>query len=347
MHRPHPAPALPSLLALVAASLLGACGDETLAGSNDETSGAPADTTSAAPDTAPDSSAAPDNGATPDDAAPDDAAALDTGPAPDDTPLGGDRPARVVLPPDYTADGPARPLLVLLHGYSVSGEIQDFYLGASRRAAERGMITLTPDGTKDASGLNFWNASPGWCCDFGRTGVDDAGYLLALVAEAQTRFTIDPARIFLMGHSNGGFMSYKLACEHADVFAAIAVIAGSMPLAESDCAPSEPVSVLHIHGTVDATIFYPGVPDRYPGAETATARWAAHGGCELLPSPGPSRDYDNAVLGAETYPHPYPGCAAGHAVELWEMRASGHVPGFNDAFMPDVLAWLLAHPSPE
>ncbi len=283
----------------------------------------------------------PDAPSTPDAPAPE-----TTPPEIDDSPLGGDRPARVVLPNDYHPADPPRPLLVLLHGYSASGEIQDLYLGLSPRAAERGFITLLPDGTKDGTGLRFWNASPGWCCDFGQSGVDDAGYLLALIAEAKGRYAIDPARVYLVGHSNGGFMSYKLACENAGAFAAVAAIAASMPLDEADCAPTEPVSILHVHGTADATIFYPGVPDRYPSAETTALRWAAHADCERLPSPAPTRDYDNAVIGAETHPLPYPGCAAGHAVELWELRASGHVPAFSDTFIPAVLDWLLAHPNP-
>lgn len=322
-----------------------ACGDDVHEGS-DATS-----PSNEAHDGAPVTDVTDDDLARPADSAPDasppDTSAPETAsPEIDDTPLGGDRPARVVLPNDYHPADPPRPLLVLLHGYSASGELQDVYLGLSPRAAERGFITLTPDGTRDGTGLRFWNASPGWCCDFGQSGVDDAGYLLSLVAEAKARFAIDPARVYLVGHSNGGFMSYKLACENADVFAAVAAIAASMPLAEADCAPSEPVSILHVHGTADATIFHSGVPDRFPSAEMTTERWAAHDGCERLPSPAPTRDYDNAVLGAETHPLPYPGCASGHAVEHWEMRGSGHVPAFNDTFIPAVLDWLLAHPNP-
>ncbi len=261
----------------------------------------------------------------------------------DDSPLGGERPAKLVLPPGYRPGTPT-PLVILLHGYSVGGEIQDFYLKLSPNAAAKGFITLVPDGTKNATGTPFWNASPGWCCDFAGSGVDDAGYLLGLVAEAKTRFTIDPARVFLVGHSNGGFMSYKMACEHADVFAAIVSIAGSMPLDAADCAPSEPVSVLQVHGTADATILFGGVFGQYPSADEVVKRWAGHDGCELLPASEPVANYDGTVLGDETHPHPFPGCSDGSAVALWELQGSGHIPTFTDTFMPTVLEWLLAHP---
>jgi len=258
----------------------------------------------------------------------------------DDSPLGGDRPAQVILPPDYTPDTP-RPLLVLLHGFSATGPIQDLYLGLTPEASAKGFITIVPDGTINQLGLHYWNASPSWCCDFGGSGVDDSGYLLALVDEASARFAIDPDRVYLVGHSNGGFMSHKMACEHADRFAAIASIAGSLPLEAADCAPSEAVSVLQIHGTLDALVLFPGSLGLYPGAEEVMRRWAGHDGCQALPRTAGERDFDAAALGDETLVQEYPGCASG-AVALWKMRGSSHVPLFRSAFIPAMLDWLLA-----
>lgn len=320
-----------------------ACGDDELTGTADTT-----DSAETSNDVAPDATSEETSETAPDTTVTD--VLADTTPEVaevatevDDSPLGGDRPAKLVLPPSYTP-GTAYPLVVLLHGYSVTGEIQDLYLGLSPAASAKGIISIVPDGTRNATGTSFWNASPGWCCDFGNSGVDDAGYILGLVAEAKARFTIDPARVYLVGHSNGGFMSYKLACEHADVFAAMVSIAGSMPLDAADCAPSEPVSVLQVHGTIDATIAFGGVPGQFPSADEVVKRWAGHDGCEHLPANDPVVDYDNAVLGDETHPQPYPGCTAGTAVALWRLDGSGHIPTFTPAFMPAALDWLLAHP---
>lgn len=259
-----------------------------------------------------------------------------------DSPLGGTRPAKVVVPNDYDHTV-AHPLVILLHGYSATGLIQDFYLDFSPRAAARGFIAVVPDGTTNPGGQQYWNASPGWCCDFLDSGVDDAGYLLGLVTEAKSRFNVDSDRVYLVGHSNGGFMSYTLACEHADVFAAIVSIAGAMPLSEADCAPSEAVSVLQVHGTFDAVINYYGTFGQYPSAVTAVERWADHNGCAAEASVGDDEDYDNNVIGAETTVLAHRQCRGG-AAELWRMTGSAHVPAFTSTFMPAALDWLLAHP---
>jgi len=262
-----------------------------------------------------------------------------------DGPIGGARPARVVLPEGYD-EARAWPLVLLLHGYSASGDLQDLYLGFSPAAARAGFITIIPDGTTSPAGLRFWNTSPAWCCDFWGSGVDDAGYLVGLVAEARARWHVDALRVYAFGHSNGGFMAHKLGCDHADVFAAIGSLAGSLPAAGADCTPSRPVSVLQIHGTLDATIVYGGNAD-YPGAETVAARWASYDMCGATPSIGDALDLDGVIAGAETTPSTWSGCGAGVTVALWTLAGSGHLPGFVEGFVPRVLAWLEAHRRPE
>src|SRR4051812_3323016 len=105
----------------------------------------------------------------------------DTAPvyAPDPpTELGGDRPAAVLLPADYTIDR-AWPLVILLHGYGATADLQDIVFGLGVRVDDLGFILVKPEGTTDASGAQFWNATDE-CCDFGGTGVDDVGYLSGL-----------------------------------------------------------------------------------------------------------------------------------------------------------------------
>lgn len=330
-------------------SMFTACGEDAESGR--EVADTP-DTTTALEDTGPGADTVPDTEPGPDSSleVAEDTALVDTASETSDTfsdvdpesPLGGSRPARVTLPDDYDPATP-HPLVILLHGYSATGQIQDLYLDFTPRATARGFIAVVPDGRTNPGGQQYWNASPGWCCDFLNSGVDDAGYLLGLVAEAKGRFNVDPARVYLVGHSNGGFMSYKLACEHAEVFAAMVSIAGAMPLAADDCAPSEPVAVLQVHGTFDAVINYFGTFGQYPSAETAVERWAGHNGCASSASVGEDKDYDNAIFGAETSVLQHRSCRGG-AAELWKMSGSAHVPAFTPAFMPAVLDWLSAHP---
>ncbi len=262
----------------------------------------------------------------------------------DTSPLGGARPAPVTLPSAYDA-ATAWPLVILLHGYSANGVIQDAYLQFSSTAAEVGYIAVVPEGTSGANNAQFWNADPAWCCNFGRSNVDDKAYLNGLIHEASTRYHVDPRRVYFVGHSNGGFMAYRMACDFADRVAAVVSIAGSLPLAAADCGPSEPVSVLQIHGTLDTTIPYAGVSGQYPGAKETTQRWATYDACPGTPTAGTeARDYDGASLGDETHSDTRAPCPRGTEVTLWTMTGSTHIPAFRAPFTADVFAWLTAHP---
>lgn len=253
------------------------------------------------------------------------------------------RPARLVAPTSVTG---LAPLVVLLHGYTATAAIEDTYLGVTRAAASRGLYVLLPDGMVDPMGNHYWQGTPG-CCDFYRSGVDDVAYLRDLVHEAIATRPIDPARIYFFGHSNGGFMSYRIACELASETAAIAVLAGSDFAGETDCVPSQPVSVLHVHGTADTTIPYAGgnaglAP--FPGARAVVARWAARAGCGATPTTDAMIDMESTLSGAETTPSTYTGCRPGLDVRLLTIEGATHIPTFaSGAIGTQVLDWLLAH----
>ena len=164
------------------------------------------------------------------------------------------RPAELVAPAKVTG---LAPLVVLLHGYGSTAEHHDHYLGVTEQAATRGLFVLLPDGTHEVSGKQFWDATTA-CCNFTGTPVDDVGYLRGLIDEAIAKRPIDPKRVYVFGHSNGGFMAYRLACDIADRVTAIAVLSGSdLPRADQ-CKPDRPVSVLHLHGTADPLVTYAG-----------------------------------------------------------------------------------------
>jgi polyhydroxybutyrate depolymerase len=273
--------------------------------------------------------------------------------------VGGDRPASVHLP-SQVPGGPA-PLIVLLHGYGASAaEIEDYFrLGPV--AAARGIVLAAPEGTVDSEGRRFWNATDA-CCDLDGTGIDDVGYLAGLIEEIKTVASVDPRRIYLVGHSNGGFMSYRMACEHADVVAAIVSLAGASLPQRDDCRPTEPVAVLQIHGTADDVIKFDGGdlsdliggsgPSRtYPGARESATAWAAYDGCarELVEADD-TVDVDALLSGpsgpAETKVARATGCEPGGHVELWTIPDGSHVPSVSGAFADEVVGFLLDHPKP-
>ena len=164
--------------------------------------------------------------------------------------IGGDRPATLALPFGYDAAKPIL-LVVSLHAYGSNAWKHDQYLRLSQATSLEGAAILLPQGLKDADGKRFWNASD-WCCDFAQTGVDDVAYLRALIQEAETIITID--RVAVVGHSNGGFMAWRLACEGVPKLVAIASItsiAGASAAEPPVCEGAAPVSALHLHVGAD------------------------------------------------------------------------------------------------
>lgn len=258
-----------------------------------------------------------------------------------------DRPAAIVLPSAHDATT-ALPLVVLLHGYRASANLQNVYLGMSQLAEAHSFYLLLPDGTEDVTGNRFWNAQPA-CCDFGGTGVDDVGYLTTLIDQAEAQLPIDRSRIYFFGHSNGGFMAYRMACEIGDRLAAIGVLAGGDFEGDDDCVPPRPVSVLHIHGTQDETVAYEGgvLGSAFVGAVAATERWAARADCDLsMASAGQPFDLDTAVAGPETTPTEFTIGCTNAAVARYTMEGSSHIPAVTRDGTGHVMTWLLARTAP-
>jgi polyhydroxybutyrate depolymerase len=267
--------------------------------------------------------------------------------------VGGDRPVTVDVPPSYDPKTPA-PLLIMLHGYSVDGTVEELYLQLAPVARMNGFFYAHPDGTLDSMGFNFWNATDA-CCNYDGSTVDDSAYLASVVADIQKRWNIDPKRIYFLGHSNGGFMSYRMACDHADTIAAIVSLAGAMWEDTSKCQPTEPVNLLEIHGTSDTEVLYNGfagtsMPGNgpYPAAPTSVKDWATFDGCGVTPdTSAPPLDLDEEIPGAETTVSSYAmGCKAGGSATLWTITGGMHVPNIGDTFRSDVFSFFLAHPKP-
>lgn len=254
-------------------------------------------------------------------------------------------PVNVHVPAGYRPETPVA-LVMLLHGYTSTGGYHEAYLGFLPLVDELSFIYLYPDGTANPAGAHFWNATE-VCCDFYGSGVDDSSYLRSLIDEIQRRYTVDPARVFLVGHSNGGFMSYRMACDHADVVTGVASLAGATFDDPARCQPAHPVHVLQIHGTADEAIGYDGgcfLGACYPGAAQTAAIWAGYDGCQpLLDATLPPIDLEANLLGAETTIDQYAvGCQAGGSATLWSIVGGRHSPAFQPTFSRLVLQHLFA-----
>ena len=256
----------------------------------------------------------------------------------------GDRPFTLHVPSAYK-EGTAIPLLVLLHGYTSSGSAQEAYLKIRSEAERRGILYATPNGTMDQRRDRFWNATDACCNRFGST-VDDSAYLADVIAAVSSRYSVDAARVYLVGHSNGAFMSYRMACDHADLIAAIAALNGAMLSDVSECKPSQAVSVLDIHSDGDELIQYGGgliAGNPYPSAQATVDAWVALNGCDGAPDTSAAPlDLESNVDGPETTVTAYGICRENSTVALWTIHDGRHVPAFTPNFVPAVLDFLLA-----
>jgi len=252
------------------------------------------------------------------------------------TTFGDTRPVDLQIPANFD-DGTSYPLIVVLHGYGASGFVQEAYFGVRAEQTAGRAFVIAPDGLTDSLGHQYWNADPG-CCDFDHTNVDDSGYLGGIIDHVRTAYPID--RVLVIGHSNGGYMAYRLACDHADLVDNIVVLAGDAATDPAACQPAKPVEVLHLHGDADATV---------PYAETAmrsVVQWAQHDGCGTTFHSGPTLDLDAVIPGAETSVQVADGCPTGLDLELWTLAGVGHIPSFNTMAEPTLYQWFLDHPRP-
>ena len=199
-------------------------------------------------------------------------------------------PVSVHVPASYDPAAPT-PVVVLLHAFTADSQFEDGYMQLGPLADEFGFLYAYPDGTVNQSGDQFWNATEA-CCDYDLSGVNDSEYLRRLVDSLKARYTVDPRRVFFIGHSNGGFMSHRLACDHSETIAAIASLAGAGPTDPANCSPSSSVHILQIHGTEDGTVPFDGATLSIatagrtydslapaPGAIATVEQWASINGC--------------------------------------------------------------------
>ena len=254
--------------------------------------------------------------------------------------------------PSRLPDGPL-PLFFALHGgtgwgdqFADTNDVEDL-------AESNGFIVVHPDGIKIGAGPGgVWNG--GVCCAVAaRENVDDVGFTSALIDQVSSRYDIDPRRVFAFGHSNGGIMSYRLACELSDRIVGIGVVAGVLGV--TPCNPAEPVSVMQVHGRADENVPFEGgvgprslagieFPPPHDGFETlAAANGCAAGGTstagdltieERGPCEADSAAIFVAIAGAN---HAWPG-----GTPIVEPAIGPAYAGYDATF--EIVSFLLAHP---
>ena len=167
-----------------------------------------------------------------------------------------DREFYVYLPNGMDLSNSQVPLLFSLHGYTSRALWNMGYSGFQSLADEDKFIAIYPQGTiLPSTGETHWNVG-GWT--YG-SPTDDVDFISSLIDWAYSEFKIDRSRVYSTGMSNGGYMSYHLACNLSSKIASVASVTGSMtPETYNSCSPNHPTAVMQIHGDVDTVVPYYG-----------------------------------------------------------------------------------------
>lgn len=251
------------------------------------------------------------------------------------------RTAFVHVPPN--GNGRALPLVFDFHPLSVDASTWRLATGWKDVADKEGFILVVPQGVGSS-----WNA--GRCCGDAHDGaVDDVAFVRDLTRRIANDACVDARRVYATGCSNGGGMAYRIACEAADLVAAVApvdfdCVTGPTNAAScASCTPSRPISVVQFRGTADNFVPYGGGPTsvvagfEFPGARANFADWGAKNGCS---------GSAEAIASRPLCEH-YPTCGAGAETELCTLPLGVHC-GSYIPFGIAKVAWdvMKAHPLP-
>ncbi len=177
------------------------------------------------------------------------------------------------VPASYSA-GTLTPLVLNFHGYTSNANDQMIYGDFRAIADTAGFLLVHPMGTIDGSGNTYWNSNWGG-------SVDDIGFIEALIDSLALSYNINMGRVYSTGMSNGGFMSYTLACDLSNRIAAIASVTGTMNLNQPlTCNSLHPTPVMEIHGTLDPTVPYNGVAGSMEPIVNVLSYWVNFNQCD-------------------------------------------------------------------
>jgi len=214
--------------------------------------------------------------------------------------------------------------VMVLHGGMGSGDGVAATSGMASAADHVGFVALFPNA--DGSQWNDGRATT-------RSGVDDVGFLQAVIADAGDRFGVDRSRVFASGISNGGLMTQRLACDAAGSFRAFGVVVANMPAdLRGSCAPSRPVPMMFFNGTDDRLMPFGGgeittILGRGAGGTVLSYAqtkefWAGKDGCSS--STGEVAVPDRAKDGTEVTVEQFRSCRGSAELTFYTVEGGGH-----------------------
>jgi polyhydroxybutyrate depolymerase len=219
------------------------------------------------------------------------------------------------VPASYNPATPT-PLVISIHGFAEWPAHQMTTSHWNQLADEFGFIVVYPSGT----GFPLhWrtNEQPGIKNDPQR----DVTFISDLIDQLESKYNIDSNRIYANGLSNGGGMTFMLACKLSDRIAAIGTVSGLYLLPWSECNPSRPVPVIAFHGTADPIVPYQGGPSQsfnmpFPNIPDWINEYAHRNQCTDAPI--------ELTITSEVNVVQYTSCAQNADVIFYTIQGGGH-----------------------
>ena len=152
------------------------------------------------------------------------------------------------------------PLIINMHGFGSNAQEQQFYSEMDQIAHSENIAVVYPEGLNNA-----WNVFTFW----DGNSYDDVGFISAIIDDIAENFNIDLNRIYACGMSNGGYMSYRLACDLSSKIAAFGSVTGNFMINTelNDCLDQDrEIPIIHFHGTADEVVNY--FPPSFDGSLT-------------------------------------------------------------------------------
>ncbi|GAB0107404.1 PHB depolymerase family esterase [Nocardia sp. JMUB6875] len=249
----------------------------------------------------------------------------------------------------YPADRPSGklPAVLAFHGGGGSARNMASAFGFDQLSDANGFIAVYPDGYERS-----WNDGRGDDTNAGAAGIDDVGFVAAVIDRIIANDGVDPARVYATGMSNGGMFTEHLGCHLSNKLAAIAPVAGPLPQTDqSACTPSHPLPVLEIHGTADPIVPYDGgvvrvtSGHRGPGSspvlsvDATQQLWRRQNACDAATTTQlPQRADDGTSVTVQSSD-----CAGGAKVQLYVVTNGGHTWPDGSQYLPQALVGKVTH----
>ena len=216
-------------------------------------------------------------------------------------------------------NGP-QPTVLVLHGATGTAAYTARSSGFAEAAARRGFNAVFPDGVS-----RQWNDGRAG----GHGGPDDVAFLRALVARLVADRIAQPSRIYVAGISNGGMMSFTMACKAAELFAGVGTVIANMPAGIEPCA-FKPMPLVMVNGTADPMVPFAGGAVGFKGGrgsvlsvEKTVAAFVRTDGCDAKPSSQTIARRDASKKTSVTRID-WSGCKPGTSVTLFRVEGGGH-----------------------